>query len=82
MSLVESVERIVVSALAQQAEYDEDRYGHGGGEEEEPPKPDSGVVTRDIINAIAAELDGPSRPMVSWSGWDSAITTLRASTGS
>lgn len=30
------------------------------------------------LNAIADELDGPLRPMITWSGWDSAIGTLRA----
>ena len=43
---------------------------------------DKGTVTREslavvALNAIADELDGPSRPMERWAGWDSAIATLR-----
>ena len=72
MNLVESVEDIVVSALAQQ-----DRFSSWQLYSPPPKEPDSSVVTRDIIAAIADELDGPSRPMERWAGWDSAIATLR-----
>ena len=57
MSLIESVESIVVSALARQDEWGEWQYGHGGGEKGEPTEPDSSVVTRDIILAVADVLD-------------------------
>ena len=76
MSLVESVENIVVSALARQDEWGEWQYGHGGGEKGEPTEPDSSVVTRDIINAIAdvleeveADKSGPFRNMNAVSDW-------------
>lgn len=48
MSLIESVENIVVGALAQQ-----DRFARRGDSIE----PDSRVVTRDVLNAIADELN-------------------------
>ncbi len=52
MSLVESVENIVVGALAQQDSFARWRSGHPGT----PLEPDSRVVTRDIINKVADEV--------------------------
>ena len=74
MSLVESVEDIVVSALARQ-----DRFARNDGIHMTPEKaaalrvgdwpmePDSGVVTRDIINAMADELGNAGDDLTAFS---------------
>ena len=65
--LVERVDNIIVGALKQQLDAEYDRYR--GEPPAVPDSPDSSVVTRDIINAIADELAGPNTP---WDGMRSA----------
>jgi len=74
-SMVDSVERIVIHALADM---------HASVSRSPANEPDSGVVTRDIINAIADEVqlqllypEGKA-----FAGWLRAQVTVEAKDGS
>ena len=60
----ESVERIVVKALAAQDAFTSDqRSALGYRAPVQPKEPDSGEVTREILEAVAGQLDRQTRVM-------------------